>query len=889
MQAQAMPLRSASFVVAELPLDLVRRALREARQALGADVAFLAQAAGEAFALRAVEGERPGWAEGPAGDRATSLCRAVLAGADPGPGAAGVPVRRADGGLFGVLGCASDGPAPAARDPAGGRVLAALAGVLAGEIERTVTVAEHLERARHPVWVTDLAGTTVLVNDALASLLGVTRERMEGASALDFLPEDDRERGRRVLASRAGGAMDQYETELLRADGTRVPVAVSGSPLMDGEGRITGALDTLVDLSERRRIERISEERFDWLADLMPQQIWTASADGASVDYFNARMTEFYGAGAERARGPAGDVHPDDLPAVRTVIARGVGAGEPFAYHARLRRRDGAYLPHHTRALPLRDDGGEVVRWLGITADLTAALAQERLAESEVRLREAHEIARLGAYRWTRVANETALSAELLALLGRAAEESGGAGGPSLYLERVHPDDLGRVRATIAAAIDSGEPFAVDHRVVLPDGRTRHLHARGRCETGADGAVRALAGTVQDVTEQRAAAAAVRGRAEAERASQAKSEFLSRMSHELRTPLNAILGFGQLLKLDGLGEDQHESVDHMLGAGGHLLALIDEVLEISRIEAGELRLDPEPMAIVPVVREVAELVSPLAAERDVTLTVDEGSAACAHVRADRQRVKQVLLNLLSNAIKYNRDGGRVTVRVRSGPGRRVRVAVSDTGEGLRPEELERVFHPFERLRAGNGTEGTGLGLSLSRSLAEAMGGELVAASEPGCGCDFTLLLDAATAGLRPGAPAAAPAADAAPVLRPARVLCVEDNPSNLALVERVLSRARLEVLGAPQGRLGLELARRHVPDVVLLDLDLPDLPGEAVLAALGAEAATQAVPVVICSADATQATIDRLRGGGAAEYLTKPLDVHQLLKVVSRLADGRVT
>jgi CheY-like chemotaxis protein len=290
---------------------------------------------------------------------------------------------------------------------------------------------------------------------------------------------------------------------------------------------------------------------------------------------------------------------------------------------------------------------------------------------------------------------------------------------------------------------------------------------------------------------------------------------------------------------------------------------------------------------------VADLVGPLAAERGIELVTDLDGDPGVHVRADLQRIKQVLLNLLSNAIKYNRDGGRVTVRVRPAGRERTRIMVSDTGHGLRPEDLARAFNPFERLDAANGrTEGTGLGLALSRSLTEAMGGRLTAASEPGIGCDFSVELDHADPIAKPALAPAGPPAEAAAAPRSKqrlRILCVEDNPSNLRLLRRVLSRDGMEVIEAPQGRLALDLAARHLPDVVLLDLDLPDLSGEVVLSFLRADPLTAGIPILICSADATKASMDRLMAAGANGYLTKPLDVDVLLKTIAESADGVVS
>ena len=371
-----------------------------------------------------------------------------------------------------------------------------------------------------------------------------------------------------------------------------------------------------------------------------------------------------------------------------------------------------------------------------------------------------------------------------------------------------------------------------------------------------------------------------RARRDADRANQAKSEFISRMSHELRTPLNAILGFAQLLGLDELDGDQRESVDQIVRAGRHLVQLIDEVLDIARVEAGELRLSPEPVNVSELIAEAIALVAPLATHRSIKL-VTIGTDTEAHVRADRQRLKQILLNLLSNAIKYNREGGDVRVSVDSDDSQRVAIAISDTGAGILPEKLSKLFAPFERLGAEHGNvDGTGLGLALSRRLAEAMGATLEVQSFAREGSTFSVKLQRVPVPeLAEGNVEQLPVV----VLGDRTILYIEDNLSNLRLVERLLARhSKVTLLPAMQGSIGLELAREHQPDMVLLDLHLPDLPGDEVLLRLRAEPATRDTPVVVLSADASAGQIRRLRAAGATAYLTKPIDVHELLEVVER-------
>lgn len=412
----------------------------------------------------------------------------------------------------------------------------------------------------------------------------------------------------------------------------------------------------------------------------------------------------------------------------------------------------------------------------------------------------------------------------------------------------------------------------------------RILHTRKIPILGPDGTPQYLLGISEDITESRQAEAALEeARQAADRANRAKSHFLSRMSHELRTPLNAVLGFGQLLQLDGLEPEQKESVDHIVKAGAHLLELIDEVLDIARVESGQLRLSMEPVSVCDVLTEGIGMVRPLAAARGVTVVEDFALCTNVHVRADRQRLRQVMVNLLANAVKYNRDGGTVTVSCDPSGSGALRLLVIDTGIGLAERDLARLFQPFERLGAENSdVEGTGLGLALTKQLVEVMGGVIGVTSRLGVGSSFSVELPLVEAPVALAADAVTERPAAAPGGRISRtVLYVEDNLSNVKLVERVISRRpEVTLMVAMLGGLALELAREHRPSLVLLDLHLPDMSGEEVLRRLLADPRTATTPVVVLSADATAGQVQRLRAEGAADYLTKPFDIPRLLELI---------
>ncbi len=344
--------------------------------------------------------------------------------------------------------------------------------------------------------------------------------------------------------------------------------------------------------------------------------------------------------------------------------------------------------------------------------------------------------------------------------------------------------------------------------------------------------------------------------------------------------------------MDNLSSQQRENVELILTGGKNLVDLITQVVDFSRVEAGHLSLSPEPVRVSQVLQEMVDLVRPLAAEHHIDVQAHGLDALTQHVRADPGRLKHILLTLLSNAVKYSREGGVVTLACDSRPDRRFRIAVRDTGRGLPPDVLDRLFVPFaqsETERAA--TDGSRIGLALSKSLVEAMGGTMGAESVLGQGTTFWVELPLVAG---PEKQMDGRSETAHPAETPRRegegtLLYIEDNLSNLRLVERVIARRRgVKLISAIKGRLGLDLARQHRPDLILLDLHLPDVPGDEVLRRLRQDPQTRNIPVVIISADASPGQIKRLLDTGARAYLTKPIDIAQLLALVEKnLTDKR--
>lgn len=418
-----------------------------------------------------------------------------------------------------------------------------------------------------------------------------------------------------------------------------------------------------------------------------------------------------------------------------------------------------------------------------------------------------------------------------------------------------------------------------------------HVYASSKFPLiGPDGQPYAICSISTDITDRKHAEDEIKAaRLEAERANRAKSDFLSRMSHDLRTPLNAVLGFAQLLSAEPLAGEQLECVKQIRRGGEHLLDLINEVLDIARIEAGQLSLSPEPVGVSEIVGHVLALVAPLARQRQISVVTEESPLSALSVVADRQRLSQILLNLLSNAVKYNRESGSVTISFDRAPDNGLRINVTDTGAGIPPQKLRLLFRPFERLGAeSTAIEGTGLGLTLSRGLAEAMGGTVGVVSRLDTGSTFWVELRIASEPAEP-APSLATLPLDFVAGQPATILYIEDNLANIRLVERVLGRRpSITLKTAADGRQGLTRALTERPDLVLLDLHLPDLSGEEVLRQLRAEPSLRDTPVIVLSADATPGQVRRMIASGAAAYLTKPFDIQEVLTVLDRTLRARL-
>ena len=411
-----------------------------------------------------------------------------------------------------------------------------------------------------------------------------------------------------------------------------------------------------------------------------------------------------------------------------------------------------------------------------------------------------------------------------------------------------------------------------------------------------DGVLQGVFAAARDVTERKRwdhvlaenTLELEKAKAIAEKANQAKSDFLSSMSHELRSPLNAILGFAQLMESDlpPPSPEAKASIDQILHAGWYLLELINEILDLAVIESGRLSLSLEAVSLSHILFECHAMIEPQAQRRGITMTFPEFDSPC-FIKADHTRVKQVIINLLSNAIKYNQVGGTVDVACTRTPAGHIRISVSDTGAGLSPENLSQLFQPFNRLgQEAGGEEGTGIGLVVSKRLIELMEGMIGVESTVGTGSTFWIDLAAAPAPWLDAPPVPDSALTSPPAVQPATkprlLLYVEDNAANLTLIEQLIGRRpEMRLLTARNGKDGIYLAKASLPDVILMDINLPGINGIDAMKILRLDPATAHIPIVALSANAIPRDMEKGLEAGFFRYLTKPIQVTQFFETLA--------
>lgn len=712
---------------------------------------------------------------------------------------------------------------------------------------------------------------------------------------------DDREAVLRAAeeAKASHHAVD-VEARYLNRDGTYRHLLTRRVAERDEQGKVVGLSGVSLDMTERiaeRERAQAYAQRIDRVTNAAGVGIWSVDPSTRFIEC-NDQMYRLYGLARDETppdtrRWLNELVHPEDREIARTHRPV-VGTG-PQGLHAEFRivRPDGVvrWVASWSRREVL---GGHEMAF-GVNLDITDLhRARSELRQTQERARLATESAGIGTWERDLRTGAAKWDAQMYRLRGLPV-------GPESPSDEVrygpfHPDDREAISRNRERVGRDGDTYENEFRVVLPDGSVRWLATRGLVKRDAQGEPERMLGVTWDITERRRAEQALREKAAAEQASLAKSQFLARMSHELRTPLNAVLGFAQVLgndPVDVLSPQQHERVDRIHSAGLHLLALIDDVLDLATIESDSLALADEPVSLQASLDDVLQWTHMQAMQAGVTV---HAQAMPGWVRADPRRVRQILSNLMSNAIKYNRPGGEVWVAAQASEHRGSAawtVSVRDNGRGLSVEQRAQLFQPFNRLGAERGTiQGTGIGLAIVRHMVRLMGGEVAVVSEPGQGSEFRVTLPAeAPPEVSDHAPLSGYHADfseAAPAAR-LNVLYIEDNPVNVVLVQELVAMRRdVQLSVAVDGLSGVAQAVAQVPHVVLIDLQLPDIDGFEVLRRLRAEPALARSTFVALSANAMPEDMNRARLAGFDDYWTKPIDFHAFLRALTVLVQAHL-
>jgi PAS domain S-box-containing protein len=483
------------------------------------------------------------------------------------------------------------------------------------------------------------------------------------------------------------------------------------------------------------------------------------------------------------------------------------------------------------------------------------------------------------------------------ALTGRSRDELIGAQFKSNFT------DPERAKAAIKRVLREGKVMDYELTVLAKDGHQTVVSCNSTNFYDRDGVLQGVFAAARDVTERKRWDQVLQNntleletaKAIAEKANLAKSDFLSSMSHELRSPLNAVLGFAQLMESDSPPPtaSQKASIEQILHAGWYLLELINEILDLSVIESGRLSLSLEPVSLPEVMLECQAMIEPEAQKRGISMCFPLYDAPC-FIKADRTRLKQVLINLLSNAIKYNQAGGTVLVDCGISGSGRIRISVKDTGAGLSPEKLAQLFQSFNRLgQETSGEVGTGIGLVVSKRLVELMEGMIGVESLVGTGSVFWIELLAAENPESGYIQSACASLTEEPVTvgsQPRLLLYVEDNPANLKLIEQLITRRPdMRLLTAQNGRDGINLARATMPDVILMDINLPGINGIEAMQILRLDPATAHIPIVALSANAMTRDIEKGLDAGFYRYLTKPIKVNEFFETLTEALESAET
>ena len=671
---------------------------------------------------------------------------------------------------------------------------------------------------------------------------------------------------------------------------------VNGVPVSDAAGVFIGYRGTTIDetaeVLARQEAEGI-QHMLRLTTDSVPAFIGYHDRE-TRFGYANSYYKRMLGLGTERLMGKTiAEVFGQEAAERCEGYVRRALSGEAVKYDAEFETVSGDSLQTETNFIPDFDDNGEVEGFFVMSLDITERKRVEQERErTRVALEAAQRLAHIGSFERTFDPEALYWTRELYHIHGL--DPNGPPVTFDLFLQHIHPSDRARVQRVLDKAMRNQQrAYSLEYRAVRPDGEERNVMASGEFTYDIDGAPLTLIGSIQDITAQKRIQAALeRAKLDAEAANRAKTEFLSSMSHELRTPMNAVLGYAQLLlqnKKEPISPRQQRQINQILKSGQHLLNLINDILDLSRIESGRVELAIKDLALDKIIGECLSLVEAVAGRNRISIQNLSRQKSPLVVHCDDVRLKQALVNLLSNAIKFNRAGGKVVVDQQERSDGMVRISIQDTGDGIPASRHRELFEPFSRLDATQrGIEGTGIGLAISKQLIERMGGHIGFTSEIGVGSTFWIDVPSAARHAGDHSADIAVPSEYEPAFKLAasgmrKLLYVEDDESNLRLLEEVISHIpNLTLLAAPDAENGIRVARENRPDVIVMDINLPGMSGFDAIEKLKHQTETQAIPVIALSAAAMSKDIQKGAEAGFFAYLTKPFVIDELLSTIDR-------